>query len=266
MSTETSLAALREATTESIPIVADRAPAHREKEKPPLIVSMMMPLAGVALGAAISFGITNHDAMAENIAAATDHSNLNNTMSDIASELAGTSLRVDCNDKALGDTYKADGGDYIVEGHVVPFDLLGFRVSPPVMTVREDICYSIVNFAPHAADSIAYDNPKQAYDFATSVSIVLHEAQHNAQVMDEAEAECYAIQKLPGALETLGVDENDALWLSENTALTEATMMPSNYVSDKCRPGGAYDLGISDVYIEPTKKLAPKEASLPLDQ
>jgi len=85
--------------------------------------------------------------------------------------------------------------------------------------------------------------------YASSLSIALHEVEHTRGVLNEAQAECNAIQKLPGALEEAGMSEFAAEDTAKTAAIMQAASLMKSYLSKECRPGGEYDLGISDVYI-----------------
>ncbi len=221
-----------------------------------------------AIGAsAIILALANVPAAAENISASTNHSDLNNKTSEIASLLIGQDVRVDCNDERLdqADTPRLFLGDLTPNertiGHVRPQQLGAFPIAPPVMTVRTEICDAVVDFS--FKETVANDdemieryNASAAYGIAAY--ILLHEGEHIQQVFNEADASCFAIQKLPAALEKSGFNEKYTDMIAEHTAWDISKLHPEEYFSDDCMPGGTLDLAISDNYLFPHDTLIAK--------
>jgi len=201
---------------------------------------------------------SNIKTLSLNVESATTHSEQNDAASAIATSLAGESVRVDCNDDVLdqiddlylkvehGRTFRTNG---IVRPTSLPFDF-----GPSVITIREDACETITQYDPAPPDaeqnSPVYE--KHAIDtwrFANSIGLVLHEIEHTQGVYNEAQAHCYAYQKLPAALEALGIDKAIAEGIAKTSAISQAEASMQSYLSDECRPGRAFDLDISAVYI-----------------
>jgi hypothetical protein len=260
MSREVILSSHPDAITEPLPIVGstpdDEPDIVEGRERLPLKFPAIMLLAGMALGT----GIVNAPSIQHNFEAATDLSDRNNDMSDLATEIAGIPLRVDCDDAPLDKrgNILEDGVTYTVQGQVTSFLIpytLG-TIAPPVMTVRESICDDILTFdttppTTDTQDPAYFDYLFEAQQFAGDVGVVLHEAEHNKQIFNEAEANCYSYQKLPGALVQLGMDPQFAEEVSLRAAVDEERYSTDEYISEECMPGGEYDLAISPVYLDP---------------
>ncbi len=257
MSTESTPSYSSEAPTEPISIITEQSDTETRESLPPRLIlklsSMALaPILGLGIG---TFLADNKYTIEDNYKAATAFNDRNNELSEIGSELIGMPIRVDCNDETLdmvGELME-NNQDYTLLGMVEPFTLpFDTTVSVPVTTLRESICDNILDFKP----GVGIDSPDYSYEYhleaaayAESVSILLHESEHVKQVHNEAEATCYAFQKLGSALLTLGFDEETASFLSERAAYTQSEMLAPEYFSDECQPDGQYDLSISDVYI-----------------
>jgi len=217
----------------------------------PIIAAI--PLATLAL----NLFLVNSETINYNVNAATDHSDRNDKVSTLVSEVTGIPLRVDCDNDVI-DTIplsSEDGQSYGVMGFVAPLHFMDVYLSVPVMTLREEICDTVLGDeeAPTYTSKESneyYEYIDYAARYADSLSIVLHETEHIKQVRDEAEASCYAYQKLPDALVKLGMDEEDADKVAR-IALDEASdVMMDDYYSEECRPGGAYDIAESDLFLQ----------------
>ncbi len=212
---------------------------------------------GSILGVGAVIGVGNSSAITHTIESATSFTEQNNAVSDIATELTGIPIRVDCHDDEVTRTtlYK-DGEPYSISGYVRPLDMLVTTYSPPVMTLKESICDTITSFDPTSFTSRMgsddyYTYWQESLTYADAIGVVLHESEHIRQISDEAEATCYSYQKLPEALAKLGMDQTTALDVASVSATIKPTKVPSEYLSEQCQPGGEYDLGISDVYVIP---------------
>ncbi|PID29890.1 hypothetical protein CR983_03560 [Candidatus Saccharibacteria bacterium] len=95
-----------------------------------------------------------------------------------------------------------------------------------------------------AIDSAQPLEPSQVDALVT----VFHEREHTRGVIDEATAECTALQKFGGWLESK--DNSSMQTLAEPMRSTHNERLSAEYMSLECRPGGALDItGKSD---EPT--------------
>lgn len=253
-----------EADTEPIPVIyTDLVKTSSEQNDDSVInrrITLGMiafPLGCIALGALL----INGPAIGYNIDAATSHTEDNNTVSALASEILGQPVRVDCNDEALDsppdDAYA--GSEYIRYGQVVPLRYLSASYSLPVMTIREELCDTLVDFNPTPSlpeisqtkiptdEQIQYSADRSRY--ADAISIVLHEGQHINQIHDEAEASCYTYQKLPGALAQLGMRQYEAELVAEWSVGGLGMRLLDEYYSEECAPDGAFDLGIDGPFL-----------------
>jgi hypothetical protein len=205
---------------------------------------------------AVVYTAGNTDAIVHNFNAAMSFSSQNNDMSDIASMIADMPVRVDCNDDALPEPT----ADAIILGQVEPLRLPFASVAVPVTTIRESVCETITEFDP-TVPALSQSDPRYGQyldytsNYAENLSIVLHETEHLKQVFDEAEATCNAYQKLGGVLVKLGMEKDLAETTAWMASQKQAESLPDEYLSDECKRDGAFDLGLSDLYI--TQKIDP---------
>lgn len=76
---------------------------------------------------------------------------------------------------------------------------------------------------------------------ATAVEVLSHESYHLAGYMDEATAECYALQTMPFVAQRLGATPRQIrTWVAYSFARYPS--MPEEYVSPDCVSGGRLDL------------------------
>lgn len=250
---------IHDAITEPIPIL-DKTEFDKSKRFVDAIKGISIIALGgslcVGLGAGGTLAILNAPSYIENTEAAQATTWQNNQVSTIISELSGTELRVDCNDERIdesSDQSNVDAG-YITYGQVRPYYLAVGEVSPPAMTVRESVCDAVINYNPELLPSdVDSDEFAEQYsgalEYAKSISVLLHEAEHNNQIHEEDIATCYSFQKLPGALTQLGMADEAATVVAQTTSLSLGSRLLPHYLSDECTPGGELDLAISDVYI-----------------
>jgi hypothetical protein len=106
-----------------------------------------------------------------------------------------------------------------------------------------------VNLAPEecaALEKLAYgrDRPhgQAQLDVAVAVHVLAHESGHAAGIDDEAEAECYSVQRVALAAETLGVERPYARALQDVYWRVGYPQNLPTYKSRECRNGGRFDL------------------------
>lgn len=207
-------------------------------------------LGGVAIGVAFSafFNSVDTGAAAYNIKAGLTFNELNNAASGAASEILDQNVRVHCDDEITAE-HDAVGLVASVR-YGLPFTE-GSSYTPPVMTVREEFCEDLAGLDLEAnSDDITYNE-------LFSVYIVQHEAEHINGTRDEAAADCYAVQKMPETLTSIGVSEDYASAATDYLArYLEEAPMPAEYRSPECSPGGELDLEITDdirhfIYVDP---------------
>ena len=202
------------------------------------------------LGNIAIIGYHNQEPIRHNLSAAIPDDALDNQVSHIASDLTNHNVRVDCSDN-MPDNSRA---------YVATFNIPRSRIAPPVMTIDQNICEDLLTITdPNNASLKEY-----TYDGIRSVLTVLHEDEHIRQVRNEAEADCYAMQKLSGALEdTLYVDAEVGEEYAQNVVNRVAGERSIKYRSNECRPGGDYDLGIGSVYPPIVPTGTPPEEAIP---
>lgn len=185
---------------------------------------------------------------------------LNNEMSELAAIATETHMRVACDDDLLekggGLVSVVDGTEYKTNGRVHPLPILIGQVALPVTILREEVCTTLQNkqnLLPEVDESgpartTKYEGPQL---FANALVTLLHEKEHAvSQVFNEAAANCYAYQKLPEALKRVGMDpEIVPIVARAVTSKNVPPTQPPEYYSPECKPGGTYDLGISEYYL-----------------
>lgn len=173
-------------------------------------------------------------------------------MSDLLSLLTGMPARVNC-DSSIVKAGQAEGEYHI--GHVTPLSFFDVPFAPPVTTVRNNECDRINMFLqttkPHEFSGAAYETvyDRRAEQFVGSIAVLLHEAEHMRQVRNEAAATCYAVQKMPGALQKLGMTQSDIDKYAPEALKDKVLRFHPEYISIECRPGGDLDIGVSDLYL-----------------
>ena len=253
-----------DAQTEPIPIIDDFDTIVSPKDKADTMShsAFALKLTSIALGPLLGVNVgifiaENKPTIEMNFSSATSLTPLNNEASDVASEIANMPIRVDCNDELLDarPLFSEDGQNYITMGQVAPF-MLPFHntVSVPVTMVRESICEELTTFDP-TAPAVDLQDPQfgtylsEVLAYTDAVSTVLHESEHIKQVLNEAEASCYASQKLKAVLMHLGLEEDIADRASLISVINQPDSLMNAYMSEECRPGGAYDLQLGDIYL-----------------
>jgi len=196
-----------------------------------------------------------------NINAGTRFNTANDAMSKIASEIGDKYLRVDCNDAALDSlgVYIEDGVAYRAAGAVYPITYKNDALYAPVLRLREDICNTILSYQPVIPSYGGKDYSdyiERTNVFANALQILLHEIEHTNGISNEAKANCHSYQKVPVVLEDLGVDPFVGSLVSHEIAHENAKITPQSYLTEECRPGGDFDLNISDIYLTPRPTVA----------
>jgi hypothetical protein len=148
-----------------------------------------------------------------------------------ASVLAGARVAVRC--QSLGGAF-LDGGPELgyvrwrADGHPEPWALL-----------KRDQCR-------HLAAYVRSDRHRPSRDQVLAVHVLTHEAMHLAGRLDEAAAECAAVQRDARTARLLGTDAADAAGLAAAYWRDLYPLMPDGYRSADCRPGGALDERLAD--------------------
>jgi hypothetical protein len=158
------------------------------------------------------------------------HDALQRRLSDVASELVGHRVRVDC--QTAGQSFVDATGDL---GHV-PFQ--NGRPSGPAL-VKLEQCTAIRHYLD---DHGRAPTPEQV----VAVHVLTHEAMHLAGTLDEARAECQAMQRDAWTARLLGASPGDAHALAADYWRTVYPRMPDGYRSGSCAAGTEWDEGGSD--------------------
>lgn len=214
-----------------------------------------------AVSAALSsYCAVNQDVATEMVSASSQSNELNSAVSEVASELAGSPVYVNCDDDPLNrlDTKSPlleEERRYIREAIVRPVLLpYGLSFYPPLTTMRENLCENIAHYDPTlpanmSDNDTAIEYANKTKDYARSIYVLLHEIEHANDISNEAKASCHAFQKLPSTLEELEVDSRYVYSTSGILAYEEGLTAMSDYLSEECKPGGAYDLDIDGTYL-----------------
>lgn len=151
-------------------------------------------------------------------------------LSRVASQLAGRAVTVDCQSTtgALVDTG--------VELGYVPFDAAGRPL--PRTTLKRDPCARLRAYADGGQD-------RPGLDEVVAVHVVTHEAMHMRGEPSEAASECQAVQRDAQTARLLGATPSQAAALSRRYWEEVYPLMPADYRSTDCRPGGAWDEGLT---------------------
>jgi hypothetical protein len=86
------------------------------------------------------------------------------------------------------------------------------------------------------------DDRWEIYNFAWSVKVLAHEAQHLRGIDDEAKADCYGLQQMSAVARGLGLGEEAARSLAEYAWRYIYPRARGEYWSNECRDGGELDL------------------------
>jgi hypothetical protein len=86
------------------------------------------------------------------------------------------------------------------------------------------------------------DDRSEVFDFAWSLKVLAHEAQHLKGIDDEAKADCYGLQAMAEVATGLGIGEDVARSLADYAWRYIYPRASEEYRSDECRDGGELDL------------------------
>jgi hypothetical protein len=154
------------------------------------------------------------------------HHRLEVRLSNVASALVGHRVQVHC--QTVGQEF-VDAGPEL--GYV--------RFRPGGVPERQ----TLIKRAP-CSDLASYlhsDRSHPTRDEVVAVHVLSHEARHMAGTLEEARAECEAMQQDARAARLLGADRNEAGSLARTYWRLVYPQMPDDYRSADCRPGGTLD-------------------------
>jgi hypothetical protein len=98
----------------------------------------------------------------------------------------------------------------------------------------------------HAASWLSAQRAKPTTEQAIGVHVLTHEAMHMAGTLDEARAECAAVQRDARLAVLLGADRAQAGRLARTYWLVEYNRLPEPYRSAECGPGRSLDEHLED--------------------
>ena len=148
-----------------------------------------------------------------------------------ASVLAGARVAVRC--QSLGGAF-VDGGPELgyvrwrADGRPEPWALL-----------KRDQCR-------HLGAYLRSGKRRPSRDQVLAVHVLTHEAMHLSGRLDEAAAECAAVQRDAHTARLLGAAAADAAGLALAYCRDLYPLMPDGYRSSECRSGGALDERLAD--------------------
>jgi hypothetical protein len=102
--------------------------------------------------------------------------------------------------------------------------------------LNDKTCATLKDFARGHTDG------GDAVRVAAALHVLAHESFHLAGVRNEAEADCYGLQRTAFVAEQLGADPVEAQRLADLAFLERAQSAPPEYRSPQCYDGGALDL------------------------
>lgn len=146
----------------------------------------------------------------------------------VASWIAGRPVEVHCPGviQRLADVSPNAGSVY--------FDAGG---SPGDFTeLNDETCSTLDDFAE--GDTGAGDSLR----VAQALHVLAHESSHLAGVRDEAEADCFGLQRTAFVAEQLGAQPNQAQTLAKLALAERIRTAPGDYRSPACYDGGPLDL------------------------
>lgn len=157
-----------------------------------------------------------------------DQRHTEHELATVASEIAGRKVDVHC----PGILERVVGGN--PNAGTVFFDDAG---RPANFTdLDEQTCSTLDRFADGKTG--AGDDA----EVARALHVLAHESSHLAGVRNEAEADCYGLQRTAVVAEDLGADPAEAERLARIALDERRVTAPPEYRSAECRDGGALDL------------------------
>jgi hypothetical protein len=148
-----------------------------------------------------------------------------------ASALAGTRVAVRC---------QSFGGAFVDAGPELGYVRWRADGSPePWTLIKRDQCRALAAY-------LRSDKRRPSRDQVVAVHVLTHEAMHLAGLVDEAAAECAAVQRDASTARLLGAGAAEAAALAAVYWREVYPLMPDGYRSSACRAGGALDERLPD--------------------
>jgi hypothetical protein len=185
----------------------------RPRRFPAITVALLVVLAAV-----LAVPVWRHDRLQDRLGAA-------------ASALTGSPVQVHC---------QGAGEEFVDAGPELGRVEFGPDGRPEPRTVlRRQVCASLQAFVDRSGRAPSRDE-------VVAVHVLTHETRHLAGVVDEARAECEAVQRDAATARLLGAHEADALRLARLYWGVEYRDLPEGYRSADCAPGGRWDEHLPD--------------------
>jgi hypothetical protein len=179
---------------------------------------------------AISFGAALVVSLATGIPVVL-HARMENELARVASDIVGFPVTVQC--KTLGQSWI----DAHTELGYVPFGPDGVPEHETVLDGQA--CEDVDSWRRS-------DHEVLNRDQVIAVHVLTHEAMHMAGIVNEAAAECAAMQRDVRTARALGASREQARELARYYWDQVYPQMPDEYRSSECAPGGELDEGLVD--------------------
>jgi hypothetical protein len=167
----------------------------------------------------------------------------------IAGEIAGRSVGVHCPGllQKLVDVSPNSGSVYF-DAHDRPADYTD---------LNDQTCSALDRFAEGKTDG------EDSVKVARALHVLAHESFHLAGVRNEADADCFGLQRVAFTATELGAGPDEAQRLAAIAKTDRALSAPPEYRSSDCFDGGRLDLdSASQVWPKPVSSSPPRrEAS-----
>ena len=156
---------------------------------------------------------------------------LQDRLSEVASELVGSAVTVDCQSRGQE---MLDAGNELGQ---VRFDAQG--LPEPRTLIKRRPCADLERY-------LEGEQGAPTRDEVVAVHVLSHEVQHLIGQTVESEAECAAMQRDARTARLLGADDDEARALARTYWLDVYPRMPDGYRSAACTPGGELDAHLPD--------------------
>ncbi len=247
--------------TEPIPLISEEGLTPNETERSSIRTFATICLGATALtiaATAVLAGFVNHQIHEQRIddilrTAKPPVNEQNIQVTALANDiLDGADVTIDCNTDLIMEKEAEETDDGHTLAYVNKYTINGEPFVPPYIVIQGATCADLLTFPrmekPAADDENNITYQIRAEQFAKAVGLLLHEVEHINYVFNEGEATCYAVQKLPAAIEEYYQSPDRATEYAQRAALLLSYELMPEYTSDECTPGGEYDLSISSVY------------------
>jgi hypothetical protein len=179
------------------------------------------------------------------------HGEMEHKLSEVATSLAGRPVKVRCQgfvSSMLDINWRAGEVQYDEYGRPGDHAFLTRRTCrelnefDPSSARRKLDCLLSVDWSRWTMQADYYSPcAKRARPAVLAITVLAHEAMHLRGWVNEAQAQCYAIQEAAWTAVRLGATPEQARAVA-SFALAQQPGMPSDYQSSDCRAGGRLDL------------------------